>query len=68
MTTTPEVPSTQIERPLRITDIPTAIMQTKVFSGFFSSRELFKLRAVCGEWSDQIKSVWCLTVKEEMLE
>ena len=26
------------------------------------------MRAVCGEWSDAIKSVWCHTVKEEMLE
>jgi len=58
----------EVEKPLRITDIPTAIMQTKVFSGYFNSRELFKLRGVCGEWSDAIKTVWCLTVKEEMLE
>jgi hypothetical protein len=57
-----------VTKSLKITDIPTAIMQTKVLSGFFSSRELFKLRGVCGEWSDAIKSVWCLTVKEEMLE
>lgn len=35
---------------------------------WFDSKELFSLRAVCGEWSDAIKSVWCHTVKEEMLE
>jgi hypothetical protein len=53
---------------LGIQDIPTAILQTKIFTGYFNSKDLFKMRAVCGEWSDAIKTVWCLTVKEEMLE
>jgi len=29
---------------------------------------MFKLRGVCGEWSDSIKIIWCQVVKEEMLE
>ncbi len=49
-------------------EVPTQILQAKIFQGWFSSKELFKLRQVCGEWSDNIKSVWCHTVKEEMLE
>jgi hypothetical protein len=49
-------------------DVPLQILQAKIFQGWFSSKELFKLRQVCGEWSDTIKSVWCHTVKEEMLE
>jgi hypothetical protein len=42
-------------------------MQSKVFM-HFTSIELFTLRAVCGEWSDSIKVIWCHIVKEEMLE
>ena len=52
----------------RIQDLPPAILQTKVMGGWFNSRELFKLRGVCGEWSDAVKTVWCHQVKEEMLE
>lgn len=50
-----------------IKSIPSAVMQSKVFQ-CFTSRELFALRAVCCDWSDQIKGVWCQVVKEEMLE
>lgn len=35
---------------------------------YFTSRELFYLRGVCGDWSDSIKLIWCHIVKEEMLE
>ena len=34
----------------------------------FSSRELFKLRGVCTDWSDSVKTIWCQVVKNEMLE
>ena len=52
----------------RIQDLPPAVLQTKILGGWFNSKELFKLRAVCGEWSDAVKQIWCHTVKEEMLE
>ena len=42
-------------------------MQRTVF-GLLTSRELFKIRAVCSDWSDQVKGVWCQVVKDEMLE
>ena len=29
---------------------------------------MFLLRAVCCDWSDSIKSVWCTIVKDEMLD
>ena len=32
------------------------------------SRELFRLRSVCGHFSDNIKTVWCQVVKDEMME
>ena len=34
----------------------------------FDSRELFRLRLVCSEWNDLIKTIWCQVVKDEMLE
>jgi hypothetical protein len=33
-----------------------------------NSRELFRIRPVCTEWSDLIKVIWCQVVKDEMLE
>jgi hypothetical protein len=33
-----------------------------------NSRELFRIRQVCPEWSDLIKVIWCQVVKDEMLE
>lgn len=42
-------------------------MQSNVLK-LFTSKELFKLRLVCGEWNDLIKTIWCQVVKEEMLE
>jgi hypothetical protein len=33
-----------------------------------NSRELFRIRQVCTEWSDLIKVIWCQVVKDEMLE
>ena len=38
--------------------IPTSVLNKKVFM-LLSSRELFKIRGVCSEWSDSVKSVWC---------
>ena len=52
----------------RMQDLPPAVLATKVLGAWFSSRDLFRLRQVAGEWSDAVKSVWCHTVKEEMLE
>ncbi len=42
-------------------------MQKNVF-GLLTSRELFRIRAVCSDWSDQVKGIWCQVVKDEMLE
>ena len=42
-------------------------MQSHVLS-LFTSRELFILRGVCGEFSDMTKQVWCQVVKFEMLQ
>lgn len=42
-------------------------MQRFVF-GLLGSRELFKIRGVCSDWSDQVKGIWCQIVKDEMLE
>jgi hypothetical protein len=50
-----------------IKSIPISLMQKNVF-GLLTSRELFKVRAVCSDWSDQIKGIWCQVVKDEMLE
>lgn len=50
-----------------ILDIPTQVLQHKILI-YFTAKELFMLRGVCGEFSDSIKTVWCQTVKDEMLE
>lgn len=50
-----------------IQDLPHSLMQKKVFM-LFTSKELFKLRLVCTEWNDLIKTIWCQIVKDEMLE
>ena len=42
-------------------------MQRFVF-GLLTSRDLFKIRGVCSDWSDQVKGIWCQVVKDEMLE
>ena len=52
---------------LHISDIPIQVMQSNVFR-LFTSRDLFKLRQVCSEWNDLVKTIWCQVVKEEMLE
>jgi hypothetical protein len=54
-------------RPANITDLPTCVVQQNIFR-LFGSKDLFKLRQVCSEWNDMIKSIWCQVVKEEMLE
>ena len=47
--------------------IPAPVMQRFVF-GLLTSRDLFKIRGVCSDWSDQVKGIWCQVVKDEMLE
>jgi len=51
----------------RILTLPSFVVQSNVLS-LFSSRELFALRGVCGEFSDMTKQVWCQVVKFEMLQ
>ena len=53
--------------PCSLNDVPPAVLQTKILS-YFTSKDLFLLRGVNGEWSDSIKVIWCHIVKEEMLE
>ena len=50
-----------------LTSIPAPVFQSNVMQ-LFSSRELFKLRGVCGQFSDYVKTIWCSVVKTEMLE
>lgn len=38
--------------------IPTPVMQKNVL-GLLTSRELFRIRAVCSSWSDTVKGIWC---------
>lgn len=33
-----------------------------------TSRELFRIRQVCTEWNELVKTIWCQVVKDEMLE
>ena len=47
--------------------MPIPVMQKNVF-GLMTSRELFRVRGVCSDWSDQVKGIWCQVVKDEMLE
>ena len=47
--------------------VPVPVMQKNVF-GLLTSRELFKIRGVCSDWSDKVKGIWCQVVKDEMLE
>ena len=47
--------------------VPIPVMQKNVF-GLMTSRELFRVRGVCSDWSDQVKGIWCQVVKDEMLE
>lgn len=54
-------------RRLQISDMPSMVMQQHVFR-LFGSKDLFKLRMVCTEWNDLIKTIWCQVVKDEMLE
>lgn len=42
-------------------------MQKNIF-GLLTSKELFRLRAVCGHFCNTIKGVWCHVVKDEMLD
>lgn len=48
-------------------DLPQSLVQQKIFM-LGNSRELFRIRQVCTEWSDLIKVIWCQVVKDEMLE
>ena len=48
-------------------DLPHSLVQQKIFM-LGNSKELFRLRQVCTEWSDLIKVIWCQVVKDEMLE
>ena len=41
-------------------------MQSKIFM-MFDSKELFRLRLVCTDWCENIKTIWCQVVKDEML-
>jgi hypothetical protein len=47
--------------------VPSSVLNKNVFI-YFGSRELFKLRGVCTDWSDIVKAIWCQVVKNEMLE
>ena len=64
---TPDLMSIMMSGRVGIKSIPISLMQKNVF-GLLTSRELFKVRAVCSDWSDQIKGIWCQVVKDEMLE
>ena len=48
-------------------DLPHSLVQQKIFM-LGNSKELFRLRQICTEWSDLIKVIWCQVVKDEMLE
>jgi len=41
-----------------LSSLPQALMHQFLFP-YFNSRDLFGLRAVCSEWQDIIKLVWC---------
>lgn len=47
--------------------IPSSVLNRGIFM-YFTSRELFRLRGVCTDWSDTVKAIWCQVVKNEMLE
>lgn len=47
--------------------VPLALFQKHVMQ-LIESRELFRIRAVCGQFQDQVKTVWCQVVKDEMLQ
>ena len=50
-----------------IKDIPIHLMQMCIFP-YFTSRELFAMRAIGVEFGESIKVSWCQAVKEEMLQ
>lgn len=35
---------------------------------YFTSKELFMFRGVCGSWLDAVRLTWCKVVKDEILE
>ena len=41
-----------------IKQVPSSVLNKNVFM-YFTSKELFKLRGVCSDWSDSIKAIWC---------
>lgn len=47
--------------------VPTDVLQNHIFV-YFNSLDLFKLREVCSEWRDIIRSTWHLIFKREMME
>lgn len=52
---------------MNILSIPHHIVQRNVFQ-LIESRDLFRIRGVCGHFQDLVKKVWCFVVKDEMLE
>ena len=55
------------EKLCAIKQVPSSVLNKHVFMRF-TSKELFKMRGVCTDWSDSIKAIWCQVVKNEMLE
>lgn len=37
-------------------------------NSYFTSKELFMLRGVCGKWLDSVRITWCQIVKDEILD
>lgn len=37
-------------------------------NSYFTSKELFMFRGVCGSWLDAVRVTWCRVVKDEILE
>lgn len=37
-------------------------------NSYFTSKELFLLRGVCGKWLDAVRITWCQIVKDEILD
>jgi len=35
---------------------------------YFTSKELFMFRGVCGAWLDSVRMTWCKVVKDEILD
>jgi hypothetical protein len=57
----------QVSAACPIKMVPSSVLNRNIFM-HFTSRELFRLRGVCTDWSDSVKTIWCQVVKNEMLE